>query len=1324
MDSYTRLDYALFQLTPTRTRCDLVIFSGNAKEKLASGLLEPFLSHLNSAKDQISKGGYSITLRPATDAAWFTKSTLERFVRFVSTPEVLERFVTIETEIAQIESSVQSAGQLNGPTEIERNVLAADGNAKHSAVSLKLKGESGGPTDAVHEDNSKVHLQRVLETRKAVLRKEQAMAYARALVAGFEMDYIDDLISFADAFGASRLRNLKPPPLNHRITTSTPQPLSTATAPPSITTHSCAAVTPPLHHHRREHEDINPRERNPTEGAGDSGMVRVRLEMMISARRMNLMLVRWIQWWGFEILVIPREACINFMELCNKKNNDGLWMDEIAAMQGFLLAGEDNDHSREFMINVQNGGLSGGKQNSSIDAASDSTLSHGSLETNQGSAEYSMSSSFMCQSNSFSSSQPLYQWQVHLQDKKKREEITVVDQSVNAAEPKSSSCFQCSQPHDNNLPTSTQTQSTDGKAQIPMPWASHLPQYMQNFQGPMFQQMPPYQGYHYPGMQAPPYYPGNMPWHSNLEDSRLGPDAEHKSYSRKERRAHGKGRHASKQDVHTDPSDSSSASDSDEYEEHGKRNILIDKQHSKRNGKRSSRKVVIRNINYISSKADGETEGNPSDEDGFIDGDSLKQQVEEAVGSLERRHRSSSNSNKKRGGSKHGNAVGGSNGGPDQDFEDVLANNNGREKRTESWDIFQNLLLRDADSASNGVDSQSQQGGEGNPSVFDVESEQMKEHRKVSADSFIMAERVIGTEDKTHNENFEAGESARPVIKRESRYEELLFPLRNESENSSHGAVTNYATESPLIKSQTEGDWFIGNQPKSADQDNYTIMPLIEDHFQSGKSTKDVPIDDSFMIQSRPLDNSSDNQPRTDMFMVSDIVGATQLQQSTSDHLQEKVEASSVYEPEDLYMVLGREAAAEQAVATWNPEMDYEDSNQLAEAAKRHSDAEPADCDEAKANGAPEGKVLSKATRPKGSVGSRQKSKPDVITRSKKPSISKTMTPKSQSEKEEEKRKRMEELLIQRQRRIAERSAASSVTPAISRSRSLKENKTTNGSMKNEKPKGQALTQDTKKLNKPIPRSSTLNRLSAAQVTQNLSQTELKTSKPRKSPSKENGIVDPSLSKRTSGSESKKLNVNKVKVSDKKTVPKNSKVLPSKKDGTSASASLPIEIRTCQANETTDVIDPSENVKELHSVSPVIKNVDMVLKSDMFDDNCCNAVPYNGDLSVDTENHSTRVNHLEGDNNVLPKESPVLHEDTEVSKDLNSATLEIKEDEVANKKFPVSPEITVVEFSTPPPNELELNQSRKKWNSSDTSPKATKGLRKLLFFGRKSRNSP
>lgn len=137
MDSRAPLDYALFQLTPTRTRCDLVIFAaGGASEKLASGLVEPFLSHLKCAKEQIAKGGYSITLRSpptAGAASWFTKATLQRFVRFVSTPEVLERFVTIEKEIVQIEGSVQ----LN-ETETEGNASAADENSKKSAASTKV----------------------------------------------------------------------------------------------------------------------------------------------------------------------------------------------------------------------------------------------------------------------------------------------------------------------------------------------------------------------------------------------------------------------------------------------------------------------------------------------------------------------------------------------------------------------------------------------------------------------------------------------------------------------------------------------------------------------------------------------------------------------------------------------------------------------------------------------------------------------------------------------------------------------------------------------------------------------------------------------------------------------------------------------------------------------------------------------------------------------------------------------------------------------------------------------------------------------------------
>ncbi|PNX67894.1 cop1-interacting protein 7 [Trifolium pratense] len=79
MDSNTILDYALFQLTPTRTRFELLVFNGTGREKIASGLFEPFISHLKFVKDEISKGGYSIRLLPPSNTAyWFSKSTFER----------------------------------------------------------------------------------------------------------------------------------------------------------------------------------------------------------------------------------------------------------------------------------------------------------------------------------------------------------------------------------------------------------------------------------------------------------------------------------------------------------------------------------------------------------------------------------------------------------------------------------------------------------------------------------------------------------------------------------------------------------------------------------------------------------------------------------------------------------------------------------------------------------------------------------------------------------------------------------------------------------------------------------------------------------------------------------------------------------------------------------------------------------------------------------------------------------------------------------------------------------------------------------------------
>ncbi|XP_054805701.1 COP1-interacting protein 7 isoform X2 [Prosopis cineraria] len=225
MHSSMRLDSAVFQLTPTRTRCDLVIIVNGKKEKIASGLLDPFLSHLKAAKDQMAKGGYSIILEPDHDgASWFTRGTIERFVRFVSTPEILERVYTIESEILQIEEAiaiqggttigissqeenqVKHAENTEGASERTTSKNLQDTNEEKAIVLYKPEAqppEANGTTQS--EGNSKVQLLKVLETRKSVLQKEQGMAFARAVAAGLDIDCLPALMSFAECFGASRM---------------------------------------------------------------------------------------------------------------------------------------------------------------------------------------------------------------------------------------------------------------------------------------------------------------------------------------------------------------------------------------------------------------------------------------------------------------------------------------------------------------------------------------------------------------------------------------------------------------------------------------------------------------------------------------------------------------------------------------------------------------------------------------------------------------------------------------------------------------------------------------------------------------------------------------------------------------------------------------------------------------------------------------------------------------------------------------------------------------------------------------------------------------
>ncbi|CAK7350651.1 unnamed protein product [Dovyalis caffra] len=923
MDSSTLLDYALFQLTPTRTRCDLVLFYGGKNEKLASGLFEPFISHLKFIKDQISKGGYSIKLCPPTNnAPWFTKGTFERFVRFVSTPAVLERFVSLEREILQIEESSVQANELSN-TNVARQLEegsrpAANAITRKSSDSSKLKDELEKSDHAVPEENSKIQFQRLLEARKTLLRKEQAMAYARGLVAGFEVDNIYDLISFADAFGASRLK----------------------------------------------------------------------------------------------------EACNNFKELCKEKHGDGLWMEELAAMEacppselsflgtsGIVLANEISALNQNVMLNLTNNGVSTGDfvPNGSSDASrSDSTA-----------------------------------------DSKK----------------------------DGSMATSDQIPSTAAKVQAPMQWPNQIPPYMYNFQGPI-PQFPPYQGYPFPTMQPiPPHYPRNMQWPSSMKD--FSPAKMDKSKNKK-------GYGYLGEDRQTESNDSEVRTDSDSHTDQDEKHSYTDVPYRKNHRKKSSKTVVIRNINYITPKRRNEGSGSFSDEtssddDEFIDEDSIKQNVDDAVGSLEKLRKSSSSSHRRKGSKKNNHKSNGSSDALDPDFVDALVSNASKGgRKDENWDAFQSLLMKDDDVVVNVVENWQpvdvreehfivSSAGDGtslgNPGM-DLGPEKVLNRRMAAGDSFVVSQRDGEHEDRVGLEDMENAESFRPIMKRRDLTDEdLVISRRLEESGSGLGGILSRASEPSIIKPGKGDDWFVINhsgKPENQDAANYMVS-LEGDSSNAKSSRKDVLVDDSFMVHARSaVDDLYESQWKTDISMAADLTLSSQPENGTAEHNHEVLDA---YEPNDLCVVLERDSGFESTRESWSTDQGIDISFMEAH---RSSNVESGDQTDEKLpsksdktllkkngiNGRKVPEVRSKIVQ--GSLGS---SRTEMISKSKKSSlVSRSTVQKSKQEKEEEIRKKMEELTIQRQKRIAERTAAAGGAPAATKRASL-ESKTVKSSAKSDKNK-------------------------------------------------------------------------------------------------------------------------------------------------------------------------------------------------------------------------------------------------------------------------------
>ncbi|XP_071724392.1 COP1-interacting protein 7-like, partial [Rutidosis leptorrhynchoides] len=532
---------------------------------------------------------------------------------------------------------------------------------------------------------------------------------------------------------------------------------------------------------------------------------------------------------------------------------------------------------------------------------------------------------------------------------------------------------------DGNLPASDSIPNV----QIPMPWPNQLPHYMYNAQG-QIQQMPPYPGYMFSPIQAiPPPYLSNMQWPQM-------------SSSRKREKFFNKKDEDSGEDKQTDSDDSDTESGSNSYVDKERKHSPSENSERKKYKKKSSRTVVIRNINYITpngrnGEAKGVSEENSSEDD-FDDEDVLKQRVGDVVESLSKSRKSKSSYSKKKGSENGHTAENGSNDG------DVTVN--GAASTLQSIDIGDNQFL---------------------------ESEKIPKKVSLSGDPLVINQRN-GYEDRAKLVDFENGEIVPPVLKR-SVDDSLLLGRSQDSESEVRGVSYARASESSIIRTRRGDDSFISNDcGKAFNGDAATEKNLFDstdsilasEGYRTEKTRKETFFDDSIMVQARsPADDRlSDSQWKTDISMIVDQTPASHTENVSSDNKQ------NVCEPDDLYMVLERNSIDNSGNMSWS--MDYSGIDMsLTEVNKKIPDVETnSNTDKKLPSVTKSCELPRKEVKPKVSRGSVRKSD-NFENRSRKPSVSsRPAIHKSKLELEEEMRKKMEEIAIERQRRIAERTAS------------------------------------------------------------------------------------------------------------------------------------------------------------------------------------------------------------------------------------------------------------------------------------------------------------
>ncbi|KAH9290882.1 hypothetical protein KI387_034999, partial [Taxus chinensis] len=502
-----------------------------------------------------------------------------------------------------------------------------------------------------------------------------------------------------------------------------------------------------------------------------------------------------------------------------------------------------------------------------------------------------------------------------------------------------------------------------------------------------------------------------------------------------------------------------------------RRKIQIGRAGSKRSGM-----VVIRNINYITSKRSDETgredisESSNSETNSDVE-DDLKQQAEDVqlrvhdvIDLFEKKRKESAETLMKKVGRRHSADSWNSKDSKSNSMRnDPGTEADQRDDENQSWSVFQEYLLRDDESSQknpNKIDKVDQNGKEialnaedmivvsrgildsegwevNNAVPLERELDFKKKEQGMAKDSLVLPERV-GNDALSEGWGFGESEGS-SIHKKSTTYDDFIIS-REAGQTISHGAGSDPFADAEVEHTTNQRSDF-----------QYTDMSY-------GQGIGD----DSFMVSTRSiLQNQDGNEWRTVMSMDSELPSAGKAEKSSNDMPNSQYEITDGFERDELYILPERLSERESLGVLWDPAMDYEMQANVAD--KVHADAS---CDgsldeikypQGKANSKmkehPKTKKSERDLRLKAMQEALEKRKAEMATRNprlgkasplaeahmraEKLRAFKANLQKTKKEMEEQERNRLDELRIQRQKRIAAR-RSSSPTSSSSASQTVK----------------------------------------------------------------------------------------------------------------------------------------------------------------------------------------------------------------------------------------------------------------------------------------------